>query len=79
MAQDREQEPVQEREPTQETKVAPDNRILEPSGEDFVRKGTDVFDVAVPTPTEASPLDLMSSMAPEKVAEPQQESQASSE
>ena len=83
LASDREQEPVQEQEPIQgqepahETKVVPSTRLIESSNDESVRKGTDLFDVAPPPPTDASPEDLMASLVPQKIAEPKE--QASSE
>jgi len=43
---------------------------IESSSDEHIRKGSDLFDVAPTTPTDASPADLMASMAPQKIVEP---------
>lgn len=59
--------PAQEREPVQERQPEPTFVGTEPIS-DELRRGSDLFAVAPPTPTDTSPEDLAASMVPPSVA-----------
>jgi hypothetical protein len=58
----------QEQEPAYETKQAETLLDVPSSNDEHFRKGTDVFSVALPEPTDTSPEDLMASTVPPSVA-----------